>query len=200
MCSYAQPTLAAPYRPLRTGRGSRQREIYDRFTAGRQARPDSAFSLVHPDGGLTGPANAWLLSPPVGRALERLGAAVRFKLELGDRAREIAILTVAYFRDSAFEAYAHMAAGRSAGLTEDELGALAADRDPELVAADEIAVRATTKVLLERGTLDATEYAAARDVLGERGLFELVILVGYYQLLATQLAVFDVRPPEEQAP
>ena len=174
-----------------------QREIYDRFTAGRRARPNSPFSLVHPDGGLTGPANAWLLSPPVGRALERLGGTVRFELELGARAREIAILTVAYFRDSPFEVYAHVPAGRSAGLTEDELAALAAGKDPELVAADEIAVRATTTALLERGTLDATEYAAARDVLGERGLFELVTLVGYYQLLATQLAVFDVRPPED---
>jgi alkylhydroperoxidase family enzyme len=174
-----------------------QREIYDRFTTGRRAGPGSAFTLVHPDGGLTGPANAWLLSPPVGRALERLGGAVRFEMELTDRAREIAILTVAYFRDSTFEVYAHVAAGGCAGLTDDELAALAAGKDPDLVAADEVAVRATTRALLERGTLDEADYAAARDALGERGLFELVILVGYYQLLATQLAVFDVRPPED---
>jgi alkylhydroperoxidase family enzyme len=176
-----------------------QREIYDRFTTGRRAAPGTAFSLAHPDGGLTGPANAWLLSPPLGRALERLGGAVRYELELSDRAREIAILTVAYFRDSPFEVYAHVAAGRSAGLTDDELAALAAGKDPELVAADEVAVRATTRALLDRGTLDETEYATARSVLGERGLFELVILVGYYQLLATQLAVFDVRPPDREA-
>jgi 4-carboxymuconolactone decarboxylase len=172
-----------------------QREIYLRFTTGRRAAPGNPFTLVHPDGGLTGPANAWLLSPPLGRALEQLGGTARWGLQLSDRAREIAILVVAYARDSEFEQYAHVPAGRAAGLTEAEIDALAAGREPDLAAPDERAVHQVSTALLARGTLDDAEYGAAIDALGQRRLFELVVLVGYYQLLATQLAVFAVHPP-----
>lgn len=171
-----------------------QQEIYQRFTRGRRAAPGSPFTLLHPEGGLTGPANAWLLAPPVGRALEQLGGTLRFELELSARARELAILLVAYARDSVFELHAHVPAGRAVGLTEDEIAALAAGRVPDLPAAEERAVHAATTAMIARGTLDDAEYAAASAVLGARGLFELVVLVGYYQLLATQLAVFGVCP------
>jgi alkylhydroperoxidase family enzyme len=176
-----------------------QQEIYRRFTSGRRVAPGSPFTLVHPEGGLTGPANAWLLSPALGLALEQVGGTLRFGLELSDRSREIAILLVAYARRSEFEQYAHRPAGLAAGLTEDEIAALAAGREPGTLADDERAVHRTAGAMVERGTLDDAEYAAAVGVLGERGLFELAILVGWYQLLATQLAVFGVRPPEEAA-
>jgi hypothetical protein len=35
----------------------------------------------------------------------------------------------------------------------------------------------------------------AVTALGEAGLFEVTVIVGWYQHIATQLAVFDVRPP-----
>jgi hypothetical protein len=72
---------------------------------------------------------------------------------------------------------------------------LAVAPGPKFSAADERVTQSVTRALIANGTLDATEYAEAVDVLGERLLFELVILVGYYQLLATQLAVFGVEPP-----
>jgi hypothetical protein len=46
-----------------------QAEIYAKFTGGKRA--GAAFSLVHPEGGLVGPPNAWLLSPPLARVFER---------------------------------------------------------------------------------------------------------------------------------
>ena len=48
----------------------------------------------------------------------------------------------------------------------------------------------TTRALLRDRTLDDAGYAAAVEALGERGLFELTTLVGYYALLALQLRVF----------
>ncbi|HEY0949418.1 MAG TPA: hypothetical protein VGD85_04425, partial [Nocardioides sp.] len=62
--------------------------------------------------GLAGLAGlAGLLSPAVGDALQRLGAAVRYRTALPDRAREMAILLVAARWDSAFEREAHEAVG-----------------------------------------------------------------------------------------
>ncbi|MBX6769175.1 MAG: carboxymuconolactone decarboxylase family protein, partial [Actinomadura rubrobrunea] len=110
------------------------------------------------------------------------------------RAREIAILLVGHHHDSAFETYAHRRAGAAAGLTEADLTALAEGRRPAGMSDVEEYVFRTTKAILDRGTLDDGEFRDAAGMLGEAGLFELVTIVGYYTMVAWQLAVFDVQP------
>jgi 4-carboxymuconolactone decarboxylase len=171
-----------------------QMEIYARFADGKRTK--SSFSLIHPEGGFIGPPNAWLLSPPLGRVFERVGWTMRYELQLSDRACEIAILLLAFHRDSPFELYAHRKAGRAAGLTDAEIEGLATRTPPTFRSDEEHLVFATTLAILDRRTLDDAEYAAAVAGLGERGLFELVALLGYYDQVATQLAVFGVEPPE----
>jgi 4-carboxymuconolactone decarboxylase len=171
-----------------------QTEIYARFTDGRRAA--SPFSLLHPEGGFVGPPNAWLLSPPLARVFEQVGWAMRHELQLTGRAREIAILLVAFHRDSPFELYAHRKAGRAAGLTDAEIEGLATRTPPEFRSDEERAVFGTTLAILDHADLDDAQYAAAVGTLGERGLFELVALLGYYDQVATQLAVFGAMPPE----
>jgi 4-carboxymuconolactone decarboxylase len=173
-----------------------QAEIYAKFTGGKRAAPGSAFSLLHPDGGLIGPPNAWLLSPPLARVFERVGWAMRYELVLSDRSREIAILLQAFHLDSPFELYAHRQAGRAAGLSDAEIEGLATCTAPDFQDDEERAVFATTLAILDRGTLDDTEYKTAVGSLGERTLFELVALLSYYSMVATQLAVFGVTPPD----
>jgi alkylhydroperoxidase family enzyme len=173
-----------------------QAEVHARFTRGRRVAPEAGFSLVAPDGGLLGPPNGWLRSPALAGALEHLGGILRFELELAPRSREIAILLVGHHRESPFELFAHQRAGRAAGLSDDEMAGLATRTAPAFRSQEEEAVFTATLAILDRRTLDATEYATAVAVLGERGLLELVVLLGYYELVATQLAVFDVRPPD----
>lgn len=173
-----------------------QAEIYAKFTDGKRAAPGSAFSLVHPDGGLTGPPHTWLLSPLLARVLEPIGWAMRFELTLSDRAGEIAILLHAFHRASPFELYAHRKAGRAAGLTDHEIEGLATRTPPDFRSDEERLVFSTALAVLDRKNLDDTEYAAAVTTLGERTLFELVTLLGYYDLVATQLAVFGVKLPD----
>jgi 4-carboxymuconolactone decarboxylase len=172
-----------------------QMEIYARFADGKRTK--SSFSLIHPEGGFIGPPNAWLLSPPLGRVFERVGWTMRYELQLSDRACEIAILLLAFHRDSPFELYAHRKAGRAAGLTDTEIEGLATRTPPTFRSDEEHLVFATTLAILDRKTLDDAEYAAAVAGLGERGLFELVALLGYYDQVATQLAVFGVEPPAD---
>ena len=172
-----------------------QRALHHRFTSGPRAAPDAAFPLVDADGRLDGPPNGWLLSPRLGSALEQLGGAIRFGLRLSPRAAEIAVLSVAHHRDSPFEVHAHVRAGRAAGLRDADLAALAGGRAPDRMDAEERAAYEVTRALLAMHTLDDEQYGRAVAVLGEDRLLELVMLVGYYEMLATQLAVFDVRPP-----
>jgi alkylhydroperoxidase family enzyme len=173
-----------------------QRALYDYYSTGPRAAPDSPFSLVAPDGRLQGPPAVWILSPAFGQALQQIGGAVRFGSRLPARAREIAILLVGHHHRSAFELYAHTRAGAAAGLTEADLAALAGDQEPAGLSDVEACVFRTTRSVLDRGTLDEDEFRDAAGVLGEPGLLELVTIVGYYNMVAWQLAVFDIQPPD----
>ncbi|MEV4604613.1 carboxymuconolactone decarboxylase family protein [Amycolatopsis sp. NPDC049253] len=171
-----------------------QRSLYDSITTGPRAR--NPFGIVDPDGTLAGPFNAMLLNPPVGDALQRLGAALRHGGELSDRARELAILTVAASRESGYEQFAHEHVGRQVGLTDEEITALRERREPDLADPEEAAVARTARRLVDHGRLTDEEYADAVSDLGAAKLFELSTVVGYYQLVAMQLHVFGVERPE----
>jgi alkylhydroperoxidase family enzyme len=174
---------------------AQQREFYDRYATGVRAAPGSTFSLVGADGHLLGPPAVWVLSQPLGLALEQFGYAIRYELSLSRRAQEIAILMVAQHRQSEFERFAHAQAALQAGLTENDLAALAAGKPPDLATEEEQTVYETTTRILDAGSLDEQAYQAAADVLTAPRLFELVTLIGYYLMLATQLSVFDIQPP-----
>ncbi|MFG3289255.1 carboxymuconolactone decarboxylase family protein [Streptomyces sp. NPDC048179] len=167
-----------------------QAEVYRAVTGGPRAAGPQAFALTDDEGVLRGPFNAMLLSPPVGLAVQAVGVAVRYQSVLTDRVRELAILTVAAHWGSAFEREAHEAVGRVCGLTDPELSALRAGLLPDLHdPAEQVAVRAAA-ALSRTGALSDQEYYDAVAAWGERGLFELTTLVGYYALLALQLRVF----------
>jgi 4-carboxymuconolactone decarboxylase len=167
-----------------------QHALYQTIAGGRRAAGPQAFPLVDEAGQLRGPFNAMLLSPPVGHAVQAVGAAVRYESELSDRAREMAILQVAASWGSAFERAAHEAVGRMCGVTTQEMAAIADSTTPDLTDLHESAVVRTTAALLGSGRLTDHEYRLAVEELGERGLFELTTLVGYYAMLALQLRVF----------
>ena len=171
-----------------------QRALYAAIVGGPRAT-GPAVQLTDENGALEGPFNAMLLHPPIGDALQRLGATLRYRGALSDRAREIAILTVAAHWRSGFEQYAHERIGRLSGLAEPEIDALRAGSEPRLDDPEEAACLTATRRLLQHGTLSDSEYRQAAAALGPAKLFELTTLVGYYQLLALQLRVFDVETP-----
>jgi 4-carboxymuconolactone decarboxylase len=174
---------------------AQQREFYDKYATGVRAAPGSTFPLVDTDGHLMGPPAVWVLSQPLGLALERFGYAIRYELSLSRRAQEMAILMVAQHRQSEFERFAHAQGGLRAGLTEDDVAALAAGNPPQLKTEEERSVYVATRRILDTGSLDDESYQAAACVLTAQRLFELVTLIGYYLMLATQLSVFDIQPP-----
>lgn len=172
-----------------------QRRLYDRVLGGPRASTARVVELTDADGGLYGPFNAWLLSPNFGSAIESLGAAIRFAAVFDARLRELAILSVANDADSEFELYAHEALGRAAGLTDAELAALRAGTVPESCSPDERLALELVTELRRTGDLSDESHRRAVARFGERGLFELVTLVGFYSMLALQLRVYRTPPP-----
>jgi 4-carboxymuconolactone decarboxylase len=175
----------------------RQR-LYAAITSGPRGGSQQPFALVDDVGALAGPFNAMLLQPGLGAALQALGAAIRYQGTLPARIRELAILVVAEHWSSAFEQHAHEAAGRRAGLSEEELAAVRAGAEPDLADPAEQAAVRMAQTLVRAGDLDDAQYAGAVAQLGEAGVFELTTLVGYYATLALQLRVFRVGlPPQD---
>lgn len=176
-----------------------QLALYEQIAGGRRASGPQHFRLRHDDGSLTGPFNALLHAPTVGGRVSALGEAVRFETAFTDREREIAILAVAAARDAAYEQYAHEALGRARGLTDDELAGI---RRGDVVLDDERErlVHDVAATLAAGRALDDVAYEAAAVSLGDTTLVELVVLVGYYGLLATVLDAFAIGVPEGDAP
>jgi alkylhydroperoxidase family enzyme len=176
-----------------------QREFYDSFATGFRAAPGATFRLVDEDGQLLGPPAIWIVSPPLGQALQAFGGAMRYRLNLSGRAQEIAILMVAQHEDSPFERFAHQQAGLKKGLTQPDIDAILAGQPPALTSDEEQAVYEATRRILDSGTLDTREYQQYAAVLSVAHLLELVTLIGYYRMVATQLSVFDIQPPARPA-
>ena len=172
-----------------------QRALYELISAGPRAAGPQSFRLVGDDGALEGPFNAMLLCPILGTALQELGAALRHRTSLSDRAREMAILAVAANEDSAFEWHAHQAVGRLTGLTRTDFAAIRAGLAPADANDVERAVVDVTFHILRDGDLDDPGFENAVASLRPEGLQELMTLVGYYRMLALQLRVFRVGAP-----
>ena len=172
-----------------------QRALYDEIAGGPRSTGPQLFELVDGQGRLNGPFGIMLHSPAVGGALQAVGAAVRYRSVLSDRARELSILAVAAHWDSDFERYSHVPLALHVGLTEAEVAALLAGGEVPFEDPAERAVLRVVRALLQASDLTDEEYAAGRDAIGEQGLVELTTLVGYYATLALQLRVFRVGPP-----
>lgn len=168
-----------------------QAEYYAEVTADtfKHAVPNPA------GGGLNGPPGTWLLSPQLGRAFRQTYRAFRNDTLLTPRCREIAILIHAAHRQSAFELHAHRLIALRDGLTAEEVEAAVSHTPLATASAEEQAVFGAALALVRNRELTDEEYADAVAALGERKLFELVSLLGFFDTLATQISVFGVEPP-----
>lgn len=173
-----------------------QAAVYAAVAHGPRAVGPQDFPLQNPDGSLTGPFNALVGAGALGAAVQSVGAAIRYHGALGDAEREIAILLVGRSWSADFEFYAHERVARRIGVADDVIAALAAGERPTLTDGRQRAVFELTTELLDSGRLDDPTYRRAVEVLGERDVIELVILIGYYTMLAQLLNAFDVGLPE----
>jgi 4-carboxymuconolactone decarboxylase len=174
-----------------------QRALYDAIAGGKRAAAAKTRSLVTEEGGLTGPFNAWLHAPEMGKAWSALGEAMRFHTTLDRRLFELAVIVVAARWKSGHEWVAHSVLAREAGVEDDVIASVANGETPQFTKQDErIAYRFVTAMLSGNGEVDDGTYAQARDLLGEEKLVELASAVSYYTALAFSMNAFGVEPPK----
>jgi 4-carboxymuconolactone decarboxylase len=181
--SYVEPAHLSP----------EQKELYDSIASGPRAAKRK--SLVDAEGHLTGPFNAFLHLPSLGKHWSQIGEALRFRTTLDRRLFELAILIVAVHWRSGHEWAAHARLAREAGVAEDTVAALKDGIRPVFEKPDEDAVFQFVSELVTQRRASPASYKTLAAALGESQIVELVNAVGYYVALAAMLNAFDVHPP-----
>jgi AhpD family alkylhydroperoxidase len=135
----------------------------------------------------------------LGRHRELFGSWIGFgsmllQGTLSARMRELAILRTAHNSGCAYEWDRHLRIGREAGLSGEEIVALADELDAHAWAPQDWAVVAAADELHNTGTLSDVVWALLARRLDERGLIELVMLIGHHRMLAYALNALRVQP------
>jgi 4-carboxymuconolactone decarboxylase len=169
-----------------------------------QLSPDqsavAASIMAGPRRSLDGPFRAWLRSPVLADRLQKLGEYVRFDNVLPRRLSELAILITARHWTAQFEWYAHHPLALAAGLDPEAAAAIAAEREPAAMRADERVVYDFATALHRTGRVGDAAYAAALAAFGEQGVVDLIAICGYYTIVAMTLNVAEVALPEGEKP
>jgi 4-carboxymuconolactone decarboxylase len=162
------------------------------------AQRKSAQALAAgPRGGIKGPFIALLRSPELMDRLQQVGEYLRFRSSLDPRISEFLMLVVSRLWTQQFEWAVHVPLALKAGVKAQTVDSLAAGARPSQMAADEaLAYDFCDELLRTRGASDAT-YAAAVDQFGERGVVDLLGVVGYFTTVSMVLNVAHTPPPEE---
>ncbi len=178
-----------------------QQHLFESITDGKRGEGRAPEDLLTAEGGMSGPFNAWLRSPVLGEAAQRLGETVRFESTLPPQLRELAILIVAAKWKAQYEWWAHERIARREGLDERIIESIKAETPPDFSDPTQAVIYKFARELLGKHHVSVHVYNEAVELLGEAGVTELVILLGYYTLVSMTLNVFEVPVPAgESAP
>jgi len=167
----------------------------DRMTA-EQRRLNDTIAGKRVGSQTRGPYGILLHHPAL---CERVVAVADFLRDHATVARplvEIVVLTIARHWTSQYAWFAHARHADRFGLDPDMVEAIRTNRRPVIGdETEEVVYRMTSEIMKEKALREET-YERAFRLLGERALIEIVTTIGYYQLVATVLAAFEVDVPE----
>ncbi|MDE2007573.1 MAG: carboxymuconolactone decarboxylase family protein [Rhodospirillales bacterium] len=152
-----------------------------------------------PRGRVEGPLRVWLHSPELAERAQALGAFCRYGTTLPPRLSELAILITGAHWRAGFEWHIHAPIAIAAGIAPAAAEALRTGAVPRFAQEDEAAVHAFASELLRDRTVSDATFARARAALGDRGVVDLVGVLGYYGFISMTINGFAVALPEGAA-
>ena len=127
----------------------------------------------------------------------RYSNALLRDLELDPLLRELAILQVAGAEGSDYERTQHVPIAESFGAAPETIAAIEGpDEGLGALPADQRAVLRFTRAVLRRGSAGEEELGPVRALLGDRGVVELLLVIGNYLGLARLIATVGLEPHE----
>jgi len=134
--------------------------------------------------GIVSSFNPLLRHPEAGELFFAMGERVRFHMSVPDKLKDMATLLTARYWTAQFEWLAQRQAAAQAGLSDGKIKAIAEGRRPVGMSSDEETVYTfITELFKTRQVSDAT-FAAVKSLVGERGVVDLLVSAGYYQMVA----------------
>jgi 4-carboxymuconolactone decarboxylase len=130
-----------------------------------------------------GPFFIWLHSPELLSRGQKLGLYARFQSSLPQRLSELCILIIAAHWKAEGEWVDHAPIARDLGVETDALEALRQGLPAKFRNADEAAAYELAQELLNSRNVSDATYARVKAVLGERGILDVVAVLGYYTSL-----------------
>lgn len=181
-------------------RGDRFRPLtYDEMTPAQRTMIEHV--LAGPRGGsVDGPFNVQLRSPEMSDLGQQFGAATRFATTVPRKLYELAIIITARHWTAQFEWTAHRRGAVQAGISPAVADAIAEGRRPAGMPPDEEAVYNFASELLETKQVSDATFAAAKALLGERGVVDLINVMGWYGTVSMFLNVDRYPLPEGTQP
>ena len=150
--------------------------------------------IAGPRKAVRGPFIPLMRSPELLTRIQKVGEVLRFHTVLPGRLAELATLVVARAWTQQFEWCVHVPLALQAGVAAETVDQLRQGRRPTALPEDEgRVIDVVTELLVHRGLSDDT-YDDAVAALGERGVVELVSLVGYFAMLSMLLNVAHTPP------
>jgi 4-carboxymuconolactone decarboxylase len=179
--------LAQAPRPLDL-RGDRFKPLAaDQLTAEQKTMVNDLLAGTRAS--LSGPFNVLLRSPDMGNLAQKLGEYVRFRSSVPRRLNEMAILLTARWWSSQYEWFAHRTAALDAGLNAAVVDDIHAGRRPAAMQSDEAVVYDFVTELRDRRRVSDATFARAVNLFGEKGVVDLIAVMGYYDLVSMALNV-----------
>ena len=167
---------------------------YGEMAPDQQALHDEILS--GPRDTIVGPMHGWFRSPELGSLMQKLGAYCRYYTSVPARLSELTIITVAQYWRQTVEWTEHKDIAFESGISRSIIDAIERGETPNFKKADEeIVHRLTSEISATRYLSDST-YQEALEQFGEKTLFELTSIIGYYTSLAIQMNCFEIQAPD----
>ncbi len=147
-------------------------------------------------GRLPGPYKIWLHSPVMMQRLERLGTFLVNESSLTKREQELAILCIARHWYGHFVFTVHTRVARELGVPDSAIEDIRAGRMPNLTDKREAAVVEIALTAPDADPASDAVFARAVAALGEEGLADLLVYLGYYSTVAIAMKLHRVPVPQ----
>jgi 4-carboxymuconolactone decarboxylase len=149
---------------------------------------------------LGAPFNVLLRSPVLAERMRKVGEYLRFESTIPKRLNELAILITARTWTAQYEWYAHLRLALKEGLDPLVGEELAKGQRPSKMKPDEEAVYDFCHELHTRHSVSDSNYNAVLKLFGEQGVVDLMMVSGYYVMVAMALNVNRSPLPEGAIP
>jgi 4-carboxymuconolactone decarboxylase len=146
------------------------------------------------------PYRAYIRSPDLAPRLSALSDYLRWNTSLPPRLSELAILITARQWTAQYEWFAHYPLALKGGLDPKIAGDIAAGKRPENMKDDEAALYDLATALYRDKKVTDAVYKAALDKFGERGIMDIIGIIGYYDLVSMTLITMQAGPPNDSVP